>query len=148
MMLRLVNNVNPRQRVFADLDRLFDGFLTNGGTRAWSPARGQCAFPDFNVWEDDRDLIAEVEVPGLKMEQLTVSVMGNELTLQGERKPQEAEGVTFHHRGRCAGSFSRVIQLPVEIDAEKVEATLRDGILTVRLPKVQAALPRKIEVKG
>ena len=60
----------------------------------------------------------------------------------------EAEGVTFHRRERGVGKFSRVLHLPVEIDADKVKATLWHGVLTITLPKAQAVLPRKIEVQS
>lgn len=148
MMLQRINEVYPSQRLREEMDQLFEGFFGNGRLRVSVPALGRQAFPSFNVWEDDKNFFAEAEVPGLKMEELAVSVMGNELAVEGERKDAELEGVTYHRRERGVGSFSRVLRLPVEIDTDKVEATLCDGVLTVRLPKAEAAMPKKIEVKS
>jgi HSP20 family protein len=106
------------------------------------------ALPALNLWDDDARVFVEAEVPGYKMDDLEISVIGNELTITGRRELETAEGTTFHRRERRTGEFTRSLTLPVEIDAEKVQATLKDGILTVELPKAQAALPRKIEVKS
>ena len=72
--------------------------------------------------------------------------MENELTLKFTRPAVEKEGVTYHRRERPAGSFIRVLRLPVPVDAGRVAAEMRDGVLTVTLPKAASAKPRKIEV--
>lgn len=126
-------------------DDVFGDLFERGGDRA--AARGQ-RFPAVNVWEDEEKLYAEAEVPGLRMEDLEILVQGNELTLKGERKFREQEGVAFHRRERGTGSFCGVVALPVAVDVEKVEAVLENGVLTVRLPKATSARPRKIEVKA
>lgn len=111
-----------------------------------SPAvRGTRSYPALNVWETDIELFAEAEVPGLKMEDLEVLVEGAELTIRGQRTPTETSG-NVHRRERGVGRFSRTVQLPVEINADKVQAVLRDGVLTITLPKAERAKPRKIEV--
>ena len=142
-MLRRINF--PVVRFRGDMDRLFDNFFED-----FPAARpfGRRTFPAINVWEEGDRLYAEVEVPGLSMEDLEVFVQGDELSVKGERKDVEAEGVTYHRRERGVGKFGRVLHLPVEIDADKVAATLRHGVLTITLPKAQAVLPRKIEVKS
>jgi len=135
-----------------ELDRIFDDtfgdfFGMRGrpqrGTGAWS--RG---FPAMNVWEDENTLYAEAEVPGLSMEDLDIYVQGNELTIKGERRHEEQEGVTYHRRERGTGAFNGTVQLPVEVDVDEVEASLTNGVLTVRLPKSSRSRPRKIEVKA
>jgi HSP20 family protein len=105
------------------------------------------SFPALNAWEDRENIYVEAELPGLAIENLDIQVKGDELTIAGERKPKTADGLTYHRRERGTGAFRRLVRLPVEIDAEKVEASLRDGILTLRLPKAEAVKPRKIEVK-
>jgi len=105
-------------------------------------------FPAVNIWEDENSLYAEAELPGVKMEDIEISVVGNELTLKGERKPFAGDDGKYHRRERGVGSFTRVLHLPLDIDAEKVEATLRNGVLLIHLPKAAAALPRKIEVRA
>jgi len=130
------------------MERLFDAF-TNEAAQ-WSPFGFGLArtFPALNLWEDTDALYAEAEVPGLSMDDLEVSVMGNELSIRGERKDQPAEGVSYHRRERGVGGFSRVVRLPGDIDAGKVQANLRDGVLTITLPKAEATKPRKIQVRA
>ena len=128
-----------------DVDRLFQE-LQGGVGDLWG-SNGRTV-PALNIWDDGARLFVEAEVPGYQMDNLEVSAMGNQLTIKGRRESETAEGTTFHRRERRTGEFTRALTLPVEIDAEKVHATLKDGVLTVELPKAQAALARKIEVKS
>ena len=70
------------------------------------------------------------------------------MTLKGSRQAGDASEVTYHRQERGVGPFSRVVRLPVSVNADAVEATLRDGVLSVKLPKEKSAVPRRIEVKG
>jgi len=139
----------PAQRLRSEVERLFDSITHDVGFRTpfgFPMVRG---LPALNLWEDEHNLYAEAEVPGLTMKELEIFVVGNELTLRGSRKTEEqSEGLTYHRRERSASTFSRVIRLPVDIAADKVSAELRDGVLTVKLPKAEAAKPRKIEVRA
>jgi HSP20 family protein len=103
-------------------------------------------FPSLNVWEDADVVFAEAEVPGLKAEDLDISVIGNQLTVKGRRAAVAVEGGTYHRRERNVGEFVRTISLPAEVDADKVEAVLADGVLKISLPKAEAAKPRKVTV--
>jgi HSP20 family protein len=85
-------------------------------------------------------------VPGLKSDQVEISVVGNQLTLRIERPDLTQEGVTYHRRERPVGSFTRVLRLPVDVEPDRVEAALNDGVLTITLPKARSAKPRKIQV--
>jgi HSP20 family protein len=76
-----------------------------------------------------------------------VQVHGDELTISGQRGDTRGDQATFHRRERGSGRFRRSIGLPIPIDAERVEATLKDGVLTLTLPKSQSAKPRKIDVR-
>jgi len=129
------------------MDRLFSDLAANLPWPGWLAETGASAFPALNVWEDEQCLYAEAELPGMQMDDLELLVVGNELTIKGERKAGEEDEAVYHRRERGVGAFSRVVRLPVEIDANKVEARLQDGVLTVKLPKAEAARPRKIEVK-
>lgn len=102
----------------------------------------------LNVWEENDTFFAEAEVPGLKHEDLDVSVVGNQLTIKGRRDAAAEKETVFHRRERSVGEFVRAITLPAEIDADKVSATLNGGVLTVTLPKAETAKPRKINVQG
>ena len=143
MIVRHVSNMLPIHRVRGQMEDLFNqlwgGGLPGAGLAAGAPA--------LNIWEDDQSLFVETELPGLTMTDVEVTVMGNELTIKGERKEAPVEGATYHRRERTAGAFARVMKLPMEIDANRVTATLKDGVLTVTLPKAEAAKPRRIEVK-
>jgi len=143
MIVRHVSNMLPIHRVRDQMEDLFNQ-LWGGGLPGAGLAAG---VPALNVWEDDQSLFVETELPGLTMTDVEVTVMGNELTIKGERKEQPVEGATYHRRERSGGTFARTMKLPVQIDANRVTATLKDGVLTVTLPKAEAAKPRKIEVK-
>ena len=113
--------------------------------------------PPVNVYQSDEGFTVTAEVPGLESENLTVEAEGDVLRLHGEPKAPVSlpEGVpdvppeeAYHRRERRTGEFTREIRLPAGLDTEKVEAQLSDGILTVHLPKAQAAKPRKIEVRA
>jgi HSP20 family protein len=103
-------------------------------------------FPALNLWEDEKNLYAEAELPGVAKENLELSVHGHELRLRGERKGGREDGSTCHLLERGAGTFERVLQLPVAVDAEKIQAELNAGILKITMPKAQT--PRRIEVKA
>ena len=107
------------------------------------------AYPALDVWEDEATLFVEAELPGMELADVEIFVTGgNQLTLRGERKqPQEGEG-TWHRQERGFGQFSRALNLPFNVDADKVEAKLQHGVLTVELPKAADAKPRRIAVKA
>jgi len=148
MLLQRLNHSFPVVRVRDEVDRLFDNLIDSAAS--FDPFRVFSAptFPAINIWEEDKALHVEAELPGVNMQDLRLSVLGNELTIEGERRSPTMENGTFHRQERGMGKFTRVIHLPVEVDADKVEASLRDGVLTVHLPKSPAALPRRIEVKS
>jgi len=131
--------------VHRDLDRLFNELQTGFGG-LWPP--DEHAFPPLNIREDKERLHVEADVPGFKMEDLEVSVVADQLTIKGRREFPTEEGTTFHRRERRAGEFTRTLTLPAEVDADKIEATLKDGVLTVVMPKAEAARTRKITVKS
>ena len=102
--------------------------------------------PAVNVWEQGNALLVEMEVPGIKNDQVNISVVGGELSIKIDRPEVEQENVRYHRRERPVGSFTRVLRLPVEVNADRVEAELRDGVLSITLPKAESAKPRKINV--
>src|SRR5262249_1531409 len=104
-------------------------------------------FPAVNVWEDGENVFVEGEVPGLKAEDLDITVVGDELTVKGERSEAGDDQSSFHRRERGIGPFTRAIRVHREVKADQVQATLTDGVLLLTLPKTEAAKPRKIRVK-
>lgn len=108
---------------------------------------GSSEFPDLSVWDDERTAYVEGELPGLGADEFRIEVAGAELTISGERKLQESTGTPLR-RERVTGPFRRTITLPWELAADKAEASLRDGVLTLRIPKSERAKVKKIEVKA
>ena len=106
-------------------------------------------FPRVNIWTTESESIVHAEVPGVPMEDLDVTIVGTTLTLKGARKPAAQVPHERHYRHeRRYGTFGRSVQLPHKVDADKVTATLEDGILSVRLPKAPEVKPRKVMVKS
>jgi len=106
-------------------------------------------FPTMNVTEDRDNYYVRAELPGLKAEELDISVTGDTLAISGERKlPVEDEKAQYHRRERDAGRFSRIVSLPAQTDVDKVKARCIDGILTVTLPKAETAKPKRIVAKS
>ncbi len=132
-------------RLQNEMDRLFRRF---GETAAAWPGLA-ASYPALNIWEDDNHVYAEAELPGMTHDQLQIYVTaGNRLTVQGERQPDEHLKGVWHRRERGVGAFSRTVELPVPVDADKVEARFEHGVLRVTLPKSEQAKPRRITVKS
>jgi HSP20 family protein len=122
-------------------------FDAPGDSQAYGePAAG--VFPPVNVTQDEGSFHVRAEIPGFKTSDLSISVVKNRLTLAGKRELQrEHERSSYHRRERADGAFNRTMTLPVEVDAARVEARYTDGILSLTLPKAEAAKPRQIVVK-
>ena len=124
------------------LDRVFDirpdGCSTRQGDTHCLPA--------MNAWEDGDNVILEVEAPGIPLEKLDIDVLGRSVTVSGSREDDRSEDAPYYVRERSFGTFSRSVKLAVDIDAENVKAVLKDGVLTITLPKVQTAKARRIAV--
>ncbi len=142
MLLRRLTPMGTFNQFRRGFDRAFADFLPD-----FDLAFRTAAYPPVCLWEDGERFVLEAEVPGLKMENLNVEVLGSEITIKGTRSRETGENVTFHRQERGAGEFSRTIALAVEIDPERAEASLKDGVLTVLLPKAEAARAKKIDVK-
>jgi HSP20 family protein len=110
--------------------------------------RGGQVFPAFIVSATDEKLVVRTEVPGMKLEDLHISVSDDTLTVQGSRNTGEGlDGGWYHRRERESGGFSRAVRLAAEVEGDKAEATYVAGVLTVSLPLKKAAKPREIPVK-
>ena len=105
-------------------------------------------YPAINLTEEGNHLYVWAELPGVKPESLDISVIEGKLMIRGERKIEEEDQKTnYHRREREAGFFRRTIALPVRVDSGKVSASMKNGVLTITLPKSEEAIPRKITVK-
>lgn len=131
---------------FSELDRIQRELSTLSRGFMREPMAG--VFPLMNLTEDKDNYYVRAELPGIKGSDLEIQATGDALTISGERKIPEDENATYHRRERESGKFSRILTLPGEIDANKVEASCVDGILTIRLPKAEASKPKQIQVKS
>jgi len=105
-------------------------------------------FPAINLWEDTDALRLEVELPGMELKDLEIFVTGNnQFTIKGERKPPTVEKGVQHRQERGFGKFTRTLTLPFPVDENAVEARFENGVFKVRMPKHEAAKPRKIAIK-
>lgn len=105
-------------------------------------------FPAINLWTDGDSVLVTTELPGVDPDSIDMSVVGRTLTLRGERQPEKVENGTFHRRERWYGKFGKAIELPFNVEAEKVNARFSKGVLYITLPKAEAEKPRKISVKA
>lgn len=141
-------------RSFDRFDRDIDRFFRNFWNRSPWDLEGdevQVIEPSVNVYEDSDNLVVEAQVPGLKKDELKLDLTGDRLTLRGEtRHESEKKERNYHLREMRYGSFERVVPLPYEVQSEKVQAELKDGMLRVTLPKSEMAKQRirQIEVKA
>jgi len=129
-----------------EFDRLLNNFLGELPEGPW-PLTGRQRIP-VNVWETPDAFFIEAEVPGISTDQVDISVVGNELTLRINRPQPSEEGVTYHRRERQMGEASRVIRLPGEFNADRIQADLQNGVLTITLPKSDTVRPRKVQVNA
>jgi len=125
-----------------EINRYFEPGTVPGGSQfnLWSPV--------LDVFEDKDNVIAKIELPGMKREDIDISLHEGTLSISGERKHEEksGEGQTYRSE-RYHGRFQRTVVLPKSVNADQVKAVYKDGILTVTLPKTEDAKPRQIQVK-
>ncbi len=142
----------PRQAVapwhtFEDMDRFMDEVFCTWTTPWWRTGDMGWA-PSIEVLDRKDSIMVRAEMPGMQKEDIDVSVMGDTMTISGERRQEaEAKEEDYYRREMSYGKFSRSITLPTSVDAEKIEATYENGILEINLPKIEKAKARKIEVK-
>jgi len=106
-------------------------------------------FPPVNVFRGRQgDVVIRAELPGVKPEDIEVTTEGRRLTINGERKADTSDNAAYHRRERPWGKFSRAIHLPADLDVEKAEARFHQGVMTLRIPRSQAAKPRPITVQA
>lgn len=140
---RLRNPLEEMERLRHQMDRLYED--VSGPMRR--PHAG--VFPLVNLSEDANHFYVRAELPGVKAEELDIQATANNLSISGVRKIEaEEEAAKYHRRERDAGRFSRSLGLPGEIDSDKVEAKLENGILTVVVSKAEVAKPKQITVSS
>lgn len=135
---------------FRELDRLFDGLLARDWMHPLRWDRLEPRMPKVDILDKDSEVVVRAEVPGIAREDLEVSVSDRTVTIKGESRHEsgsQEEGEYY----RCEisrGSVLRTVELPCDIDADKAEASFRDGVLELTLPKVKEAHRRRLDIRG
>ena len=137
------NALEDVERARRHMDRLLSVFTGGASTPASSGV-----FPPLIVTEDEETINVEAEIPGIKAEDLDISVVARTLTLSGERKPEETQDVCYHRRERKWGSFRKALTLPDDVNPDAIQAECKNGMLKLVLPKAEHVKPRKITIKG
>lgn len=128
-----------------EIDRLFDSFF---GRKSFIAEREHTFSPAIDVEETEDSFIIRAEVPGMKKEDIKVTVDENGILISGERKKEKEEkGKTYHRIEISYGKFKRYIPFPKEVQPEKAKAKCKDGILEIEVPKSEKAKPKEIEIK-
>lgn len=109
--------------------------------------KGVGVFPLVNLTENQEAYFLRAELPGVSAENLDIQTMGRNITISGERRIESDREAKYHRRERESGRFSRAVALPGEINRDKIEAALKNGVLELKVPKSEAAKPRKIDIK-
>jgi HSP20 family protein len=131
-----------------EMNRMFDQFFRGGtgeeagwGVRTWAPP--------VDIYETDDALILKAELPGVSKDDVSIEIHQNTLILRGQRKHEaEVKEEQYHRVERAYGTFQRSFMLPTLVDQEHVQATYHDGVLELRLPKSEAAKPKRVAITG
>ena len=136
---------NGLVRLHSDIDDLFSSFF-RGLDRPFIEHRH---WPALDVADEENAVVVRAEVPGCKPEGIDISVCGNTLTISGEKKQsEEKKEKGYYHVESSYGSFRRELTLPAGVDAGKIDAVCKHGVLTITLPKAEASKAVKVKVKG
>jgi HSP20 family protein len=140
-----------------DIDTMFNDWFTDFWSRRspWSLRRSPwfqratlSDIPAVDVYDQNDELIVKAEIPGLEKDEVDVSIEGNTLTIKGEKhKEHEVKHQDYYRAERTFGAFSRSVELPVSVQTDKVNATFKNGVLEIRLPKSEEAKKSVIKVK-
>ncbi|KAB1440908.1 Hsp20/alpha crystallin family protein [Pseudodesulfovibrio senegalensis] len=134
----MVLDFNTLYSPFDRFDKLFEEFLSPGVA-----GRKSMAYPPLNLSQDDDTIYVRAEIPGVDMSGIELTLTDKTLVLKGERKAEEGK---YYRQERPAGVFHRVINLNIPVQRDKVNATMKDGLLTVALPKAEEVKPRTISI--
>jgi HSP20 family protein len=130
--------------VQSEMNRLFDNFLgrsshSGASERAWAPVA--------DMYETTEELVIKLDLPGITEKDVQLSITADLLSIKGQRLgTEEAKPEAYYSLERWTGRFERMFQVPISVQADKVRASYREGVLTVRLPKVEAVKPKEIKI--
>lgn len=128
-----------------EMDRMCERFFRD----PWSSLSGSAWTPAVDIAENDQEVTVRVELPGMKPDDVDISISGDLLTIAGEKKAfEEKRGKDFHHSESFFGKFQRRVPLPTSVDSERVTAEHNHGVITIHLPKQESVKPKRIEIKA
>jgi HSP20 family protein len=139
---------------FAEMDKYFENFFRNPFALLNSPLmspgfpKGADMVPSVDIFEDGDEVVVKADIPGVKKDDIDVTITENSLTISGERKQEKkVKEKDFHRIERSYGSFSRSFRLPENVNGDKAKAEFKNGVLEIRLPKVKESKQKKISIK-
>ena len=129
-----------------EMNRLFDGFFTGWPERRRGLLEGEWA-PSIDIAETEEDIVVTAELPGIKLDEVDITITDDILTLKGEKKEEnEVKDKNYHRIERSYGSFQRSISLPTGVQGDKAKAAYKNGVLQVTVPKAEEAKPKQIKI--
>ena len=132
---------NEIDRLRREMNQLYQGLAASSNHSARS-----IVFPAVNLTQDPKHYFIRAELPGMTADDIDITATGKTITIAGERRILEEKEVKYHRRGRESGRFSRALGLPGDIDVAGISASMKDGVLTIVIPKSEKARPRQITV--
>ncbi|MBE0616365.1 MAG: Hsp20/alpha crystallin family protein [Proteobacteria bacterium] len=143
--------LEPVRGLRQEVDRLFDDFF-RGWPRPWSSGWltqeiGSFA-PNVDLKETEKEFILTAEVPGMQKDDIRINILEQSVTIQGERKEvKESKAESYRYRESSFGTFQRVVPLPSPVVAEQAKAKMKDGVLTLTLPKAEPSKPKGVKIE-
>lgn len=135
---------DPFEALF-NLQRSLDAFRASDWLSRGPSGMG--TYPPLNIFRQGDDLVVITELPGIKRQDVDVQVQGDRIRISGTKAIQYEETASLHRRERIAGNFDRTIAIPIEVNANRVKAEYRDGILAIFLPRAERNKPKSITIK-
>jgi HSP20 family protein len=136
-------------REMEEMERMMDEMMNRPMMRRRSPEEEYIWAPAIEMYEKDNNYIIRMELPGVRPEDVDISMSGETLTVKGERKPPEdIQNEEYQLCEVCYGNFTRTITLPESVDADKIEANFENGVLDLRIPKAEEMKPKQIKVQS
>ena len=133
-------------RIREDMNRLFDEFFSGWPEWGRGLLEGEWT-PSIDLAEKDDEIVVTAELPGVKQDDVDITITNDILTLKGEKKEEkESKEQNYHRLERCYGSFQRSIRLPTGVQGDEAKASYRDGVLQVTIPKAEEAKPKQIKI--
>jgi HSP20 family protein len=136
---------------FLSLEREMNRLFNDAFPLAQNSSAEPTYSPALNLWEDPKNYFVSTELPGMNQNEIEVAMNGSDLVISGERKEEKVESdekKTWHRRETRYGKFYRMVSLPQDIDASKIGAELKNGVLTVTVPKAERSQPNKITIQS